>query len=53
LGRGNSAEEVDYVLEVLPGIVKKLRSMSPFSPENIEEMRSTAGHREEEHHADE
>ena len=49
LGRGNTTEEVDYVLEVLPGIVKKLRAMSPFNPANIEEMRSTAGHREDDH----
>ncbi|UCE92309.1 MAG: cysteine desulfurase [Methanobacteriota archaeon] len=46
LGRGNTEEEVDRVVEILPGIVKKLRAMSPFSPENIAEMRSTAGHRE-------
>ena len=50
LGRWNSQEEVDYVLEVMPGVIKKLRAMSPFSQMNIEEMRSTAGHREEEHH---
>ena len=50
LGRSNTQEEIDYVLDILPGIVKKLRAMSPFSPANIEEMRSTAGHREEEHH---
>jgi cysteine desulfurase len=51
LGRSTTSEEVDYVLEVLPGIMKKLRAMSPFSPENLAEMRSTAGHREpEEHH---
>lgn len=50
LGRWNTAEEVDYVLETLPGIVEKLRAMSPFSAKNIEEMRSTAGHREREHH---
>lgn len=49
LGRFSTREDVDYVLEVLPGIVKKLRAMSPFSHANIEEMRSTAGHREEEH----
>jgi cysteine desulfurase len=52
LGRENSAEDVDYVLEVMPGIIKKLRAMSPFSPENLAEMRSTAGHREEDHHHD-
>jgi cysteine desulfurase len=26
----NTAEEVDYVLEVLPGIVDRLRELSPF-----------------------
>ena len=52
LGRWNSQEEVDYVLEAMPGVIKKLRAMSPFSQKNIEEMRSTAGHREEEHHHD-
>jgi cysteine desulfurase len=46
LGRWTVPEDVGRVLEVMPGIVEKLRSMSPFSPENIEEMRSTAGHRE-------
>ena len=52
LGRSNTQEEVDHVVSILPGIIKKLRAMSPFSPKNIEEMRSTAGHREheEEHH---
>ncbi|BDU49723.1 cysteine desulfurase NifS [Haliovirga abyssi] len=30
LGRYNTKEEVDYVLEVLPPIVEKIRSMSPF-----------------------
>jgi cysteine desulfurase len=50
LGRGNTEEEVDYVLEVMPGVMKKLRAMSPFSPENLEEMRSTAGHRDKHDH---
>ncbi len=31
LGRDNSQEDMDYVLEVLPGIVKKLRAMSPLA----------------------
>jgi cysteine desulfurase len=52
LGRGNTEEEVDYVLEVMPGVMKKLRAMSPFSPENLEEMRSTAGHRDKHDHCD-
>ncbi len=30
LGWGNTEEEIDYVLEVLPGAVGRLREMSPF-----------------------
>ncbi len=30
LGHENSEEDVDYLLEVLPGIVERLRSMSPL-----------------------
>ena len=52
LGRGNTPDDVDYALSVVPGIVKKLRAMSPFSPQNLAEMRDTAGHREKEHHHD-
>jgi len=31
LGKFNTEEDVDYVLEVMPEIVKRLRSMSPFA----------------------
>ncbi|HHY75290.1 MAG TPA: cysteine desulfurase NifS [Firmicutes bacterium] len=31
LGRSNTVEDIDYVLEVLPPIVARLREMSPFS----------------------
>ncbi len=30
LGKSNFKEEIDYLIEVLPGIVNKLRSMSPL-----------------------
>jgi cysteine desulfurase len=30
LGRENSSADVDYVLDILPGLVKRLREMSPF-----------------------
>ena len=32
LGKATTEEEIDYVLEVLPGIVERLRSMSPLTP---------------------
>jgi len=51
LGRGNTDEDVEHVLSVVPGIVKKLRALSPFSPGNLAEMRESAGHREREHHS--
>lgn len=50
LGRSNTEADIDHVLEILPPIITKLRAMSPFSPENLAEMRSTAGHREPDHH---
>lgn len=30
LGKANTDEEIDYVLDILPGIVEKLRTMSPL-----------------------
>lgn len=33
LGEGTTEEEIDYVLKILPPIVKKLRKMSPLLPQ--------------------
>ncbi|HEX9916071.1 MAG TPA: cysteine desulfurase family protein, partial [Candidatus Bathyarchaeia archaeon] len=35
LGKDNNREQVDYVIERLPGVVKKLREMSPLTPEEL------------------
>lgn len=35
LGRQNTAEDVDYLLSFLPGIVKRLRVMSPLTPKEL------------------
>jgi cysteine desulfurase len=37
LGRGNTEEEVDYVASLMPGIVKRLRAMSPLTPKELNE----------------
>lgn len=37
LGRQNSEEEVGYVLDLLPDIVKRLRVMSPLTPKEVKE----------------
>jgi cysteine desulfurase len=35
MGKQNLKEDVNYVLEVLPGVVKKLRAMSPLTPKEM------------------
>ncbi|MGM9652500.1 MAG: cysteine desulfurase NifS [Eubacteriales bacterium] len=35
LGHMNTDEDVDYILETLPGVVQRLRSMSPIYPGNL------------------
>jgi len=35
LGRQNTEDEVDYVVQVMPDIVKRLRAMSPLTPKEL------------------
>jgi cysteine desulfurase len=35
LGKENTADDVDYVVEILPGIVDKLRKMSPLYSQQV------------------
>jgi cysteine desulfurase len=35
LGKNNNRQQVEYVVKVLPGIVKRLRAMSPLTPEEL------------------
>ncbi|MEM2111733.1 MAG: aminotransferase class V-fold PLP-dependent enzyme, partial [Candidatus Bathyarchaeia archaeon] len=35
LGKHNTEEDIDYVLDILPRIVKRLRAMSPLTPKEL------------------
>ena len=37
LGKQNTEEEADYVIRVMPDIVKRLRKMSPLTPKELKE----------------
>jgi len=37
LGKQNTEEEVDYVIRIMPDIVKRLREMSPLTPKELME----------------
>jgi cysteine desulfurase len=41
LSRYNSEQEVDYVLEHMPGIIESLRAMSPFGREFLSQVCQT------------
>jgi len=35
LGKGNNKEQIDYIMDKLPEIVKRLRAMSPVTPKEL------------------
>ena len=40
IGKQNSAEDIDYLLEVLPGIVQRLRDTSPIYKRTVSMVQS-------------
>ncbi len=42
LGRDNTDEDVDYILEILPGIVQRLRDMSPMWEDFVKAQKAGA-----------
>jgi cysteine desulfurase len=52
VGRENTEEDIDYVLEVLPGVVNRLREMSPLRP-GQESWSHSGSHEEHEEPAEE
>lgn len=37
LGKNNREDDIDYILNILPGIVKRLRAISPLTPKELRE----------------
>ncbi len=35
MGKQNKQEDIEYVLEILPDVVKRLRALSPLTPKEI------------------
>jgi cysteine desulfurase len=37
LGKQNKEEEIEYVIDIMPNIIKRLRAMSPLTPKELKE----------------
>lgn len=42
LGRDNTEEDIDYIIEEYPKVIARLREISPFNPENWEDFTKKA-----------